>query len=77
MGWPWDYAGYLKQGCLVCSGVTEAACKTLFKQRLWRSGMRCSSQGAQNVLSLRALVITEGRWQQFWQKICEYGAPKI
>jgi hypothetical protein len=72
-----DYAGYLKQGYPIGSGVTEAACKTLVKQRLCRSGMRWSPQGAQNVLSLRALVITEGRWQQFWQKICKYGAPKI
>jgi hypothetical protein len=36
--------------------------------------MRWKSQGAKVVLSLRALVQTTNRWQQFWDKINQFGA---
>jgi hypothetical protein len=71
------YARYLEHGIPIGSGVTEAACKTLVKQRLCCSGMRWTPEGAQIVLSLRALAITESRWEQFWQKINQYGVPEI
>ena len=51
------------------SGVTEAACKTLVKQRLCRSGMKWKEKGARLVLCLRALVCTQGRFEQFWERI--------
>ena len=57
------------------SGVTEAACKTLIKQRLCCSGMRWKETGAAVVLSLRALVLTQTRWSQFWNKLDQYGFP--
>jgi hypothetical protein len=69
------YARYGEQGIPIGSGVTEAACKTLVKQRLCCSGMRWTPEGAQIILSLRALVLTESRWEQFWQKINQYGVP--
>jgi hypothetical protein len=71
------YKRYLDIGMPIGSGVTEAACKTLVKQRLCRSGMRWIEQGAQIVLSLRALLLTKTRWNQFWQKIGQYGVPEI
>lgn len=71
------YARYLENGMPIGSGVTEAACKTLVKQRLCCSGMRWTPQGAQIVLSLRALVLTQTRWEQFWQKINQYGVPHL
>jgi hypothetical protein len=37
------------------SGVTEAACKVIVKQRLCGSGMKWTEDGASVVLSLRAL----------------------
>jgi len=55
-------------------GVTEAACKTLVKQRLCASGMRWKNKGAKIVLRLRALTRTTGRWAQFRQKIDQFGA---
>ena len=55
------------------SGVTEAACKTLVKQRLCNSGMRWKEEGAAAVLSLRSLAHTDCRWEQFWQKVDQYG----
>jgi hypothetical protein len=71
------YARYVENGIPIGSGVTEAACKTLVKQRLCCSGMRWTPDGAQIVLSLRALALTETRWNQFWQKINQYGVPEI
>ncbi len=55
------------------SGVTEAACKVIVKQRLCGSGMKWKGVGAGVVLSLRTLTYTTGRWQQFWSKINQYG----
>jgi hypothetical protein len=69
-----DYPGFLAAGLPIGSGVTEAACKTLVKQRLCASGMRWKNTGAKIVLSLRALTHTAGRWAQFWQKIDQFGA---
>lgn len=68
-----NYAKYRVQNFPIGSGVTEAACKTLVKQRLCNSGMKWVERGARVVLSLRALVLTNERWQQFWSKIDQYG----
>lgn len=57
------------------SGITEAACKTIVKQRLCQSGMRWKNKGATSILSLRALVKSDGRWEQFWNKVDHYGLP--
>lgn len=70
-----NYARYQAKGWPIGSGVTEAACKTLVKQRLCESGMRWKEKGAAVVLSLRSLIRSTGRWQQFWQKIDQYGFP--
>jgi hypothetical protein len=69
-----DYPGFLADNLPIGSGVTEAACKSLVKQRLCASGMRWKTKGAKIVLSLRALTNTVGRWTQFWQKIDQFGA---
>jgi len=55
------------------SGVTEAACKTLIKQRLACSGMRWKEEGASAVIALRTLEMTAGRWEQFWGQVDRYG----
>jgi hypothetical protein len=44
-----QYAEYKKQHLPIGSGVTEAACKTIFTQRLKLSGMRWTKSGAQAV----------------------------
>lgn len=43
------------------SGVTEAACKTIFTQRLKLSGQRWEKNGAQTILNLR-VVLLSGIW---------------
>ena len=68
-----DYARHVAMNLPIGSGVTEAACKTLVKQRLCGSGMRWKSRGAKVVISLRALVQTPNRWQQFWDRINQFG----
>ena len=52
---------------------TEAACKTLVKQRLCQSGMKWKEKGVRLVLCLRALVCTSGRFEQFWDRINSIG----
>jgi hypothetical protein len=59
-----QYKRYRDMGWPIGSGVTEAACKTLVKQRLCRAGMRWKEDGAQTILSLRALLLTPTRWEQ-------------
>lgn len=59
------------------SGVTEAACKTLIKHRLCKSGSRWKDDGALAVLSIRGLRLTPGRWQEFWRNIDQYGCPTL
>jgi hypothetical protein len=68
-----NYAAYRDKHYPIGSGVTEAACKTVIKQRLCCSGMRWKQAGAAVVLSLRTLVLTSTRWNQFWNKLNQYG----
>ncbi|MGV0028694.1 hypothetical protein [Phormidesmis priestleyi] len=70
-----NYALYRQSNYPIGSGVTEAACKTVIKQRLCCSGMRWKEKGAASILSLRALVLTPTRWSQFWNKLNQYGFP--
>jgi hypothetical protein len=70
-----NYAEALEENLPIGSGVTEAACKVIVKQRLGGSGMKWGGRGAAIVLSLRALNYSTGRWDQFWNKIDQYGFP--
>ncbi len=72
-----DYSTHVAEHLPIGSGVTEAACKTLVKQRLCCSGMRWKNSGAGIVLNLRALVQSKGRWLQFWEKINQFGVPHL
>jgi len=67
------YASHVAQQHPIGSGVTEAACKVIVKQRLGGAGMRWKEHGAFVVLTLRCVRYSEGRWNQFWQKIDRYG----
>ncbi len=58
-----DYPGYLRQGLPIGSGVTEAACKTVFSQRLKRSGMRWHRESGQVIVDLR-IVHLSGIWDE-------------
>lgn len=60
-----NYAYYRNKGLPIGSGPVEAACKSVVKARLCRSGMRWSRKGGQNILNLRTYV-KSGRWESFW-----------
>ena len=67
------YAYHSNNNLPIGSGVTEAACKTLVKQRMCISGSRWKEDGASCVLALRTLKLTTGRWQQFWGYVMRHG----
>jgi hypothetical protein len=58
-----DYGRYRRQGLPIGSGVTEAACKTVFTQRLKRSGMRWHKESGQVIVDLRVLYLS-GVWAE-------------
>jgi hypothetical protein len=58
-----DYPRYRRQGLPIGSGVTEAACKTVFTQRLKRSGMRWHRDSGQVIVDLRVLHLS-GVWDE-------------
>ena len=64
-----DYHSYNEKNLPIGSGITEAACKVIVKQRTNQSGMSWDINKAQKLLNIRALVKTETRWQQFWDKV--------
>ena len=72
-----DYQFYQSAGFPIGSGVTEAACKSVVKERLCGSGMKWTIGGAESTLTLRALTKSEGRWEEFWRKATRYGFAKI
>jgi len=64
---PWlAYARYRGQGLPIGSGVTEAACKTVFTQRLKQSGMTWTVEGGQVIVDLRVLVLS-GVWPETYR----------
>lgn len=67
------YSRHIKDNLPIGSGVTEAACKVLIKQRMCISGSRWKDDGASCVLALRTLKLTTGRWQQFWAYTMRHG----
>ena len=60
-----DYARFRRHGWPIGSGPVEAACKSVVKTRLCRSGMRWSRSGGQHILSLRTYV-KSNRWDPMW-----------
>lgn len=68
-----NYSVYRAMNMPIGSGVTEAACKTLVKARLCNSGMQWTRSGAQTVLTLRALILSDSRWDSLWRFFDENG----
>ena len=63
-----DYWSCRRRGLAIGSGITEAACKTLFTQRFKQSGMKWSLEGGQVVVDLRAVWLS-----QLWREVfCAY-----
>jgi hypothetical protein len=62
------YADFRRVGLPIGSGVTEAACKTVFTQRLKLSGMRWKEKGAQVILDLRVILLS-GIWARAYEEM--------
>jgi hypothetical protein len=62
------YAAYKRVGIPRGSGVTEAACKTIYTQRLKLSGMRWKKAGGQTILNLRVMLLSEV-WTEGYQGV--------
>lgn len=60
-----QYAEFKRLRLPIGSGVTEAACKTIFTQRLKLSGMTWSKSGAQTILNLRVILLS-GIWDAIY-----------
>jgi hypothetical protein len=60
------YASFRRRGFPIGSGPVEAACKSIVKTRLCRSGMRWSRLGGQHILDLRCYA-KSGLWNEFWE----------
>ena len=58
-----QYSRYRGDGLPLGSGVTEAACKTVFTHRLKQSGMRWGLAGGQVIVDLRVLWLS-GVWAE-------------
>jgi hypothetical protein len=63
-----NYPIFIQKGYPIGSGVIEAACKTVVKHRFSASGMKWNIQIANGLLLLRTLVLTNGRWEQAWNR---------
>lgn len=70
-----DYARFCENGWPIGSGPVEAACKSVVKTRLCRSGMRWSRDGGQHILSLRTYVKSD-RWNAMWNQYKRIEQPR-
>jgi hypothetical protein len=62
-----QYDSYKARHIPLGSGITEAACKTVFAQRLKLSGMRWTAAGAKNILNLRTCLLSKS-WEATFAK---------
>jgi hypothetical protein len=61
------YDEYLRRGYPIASGVIEGACRHLVKDRMERSGMRWTLEGARSMLNVRAAFQSD-HWQAFLEQ---------
>jgi len=60
-----DYPTALAAGWPISTGVIEGACRHLVKDRLGITGARWSTQGAEAILKLRAIIANHD-WADYW-----------
>lgn len=59
------YDRFMEMGLPIGSGVIEGTCKNLINDRMERSGMRWSPEGAEAILQLRSPYLCD-LWHDFW-----------
>jgi len=70
------YDVYLKRGYPIASGVIEGACRHVVKDRMERTGMSWSIDGARAVLLLRAIFTTD-QWDEFMEYRIEHECERL
>jgi hypothetical protein len=60
------YDEYLRQGLPIASGSVEGACRHLVKDRLERAGMRWSLEGAEALVQMRAVYLSDD-FSEYWE----------
>jgi hypothetical protein len=69
-----DYVTYRQAGYPVGSGSVESGCKVVVQARMKQAGMRWSRQGAQAMLALRCILLSE-QWDAVWTSL--FNVPKL
>ncbi len=59
------YKQFRETGYPIGSGTVESACKLVVQTRMKQAGMRWSRDGAQAMLALRCILLSE-RWDEIW-----------
>ena len=62
-----NYSEYRSHGSPIGSGIVESACKQIVSERLKLSGMRWSHAGAQQILTLRSILLSQ-TWDATFKK---------
>jgi hypothetical protein len=69
-----DYGQYRRVHLPIGSGVTEAACKTVFTQRMKQSGMTWNAESGQWIVDLRVIHLS-GAWTEVYQSYLQSKSP--
>jgi hypothetical protein len=59
------YQQFRAAGYPIGSGTVESACKLVMQERMKQAGMRWSREGAQAMLALRSVLLSD-RWDEVW-----------
>lgn len=60
------YDEYLKRGLPITTAIIESGCKNLINDRMERSGMIWSAEGAEAMLKARSMLLQD-TWNEFWE----------
>jgi hypothetical protein len=66
--WRMRYKQFRQAGYPIGSGTVESACKLVVQERMKQAGMRWSRDGAQAMLALRSVLLSE-RWDETWDSL--------
>ncbi len=66
--WRMRYQEFRTAGCPIGSGSVESACKVVMQERMKQAGMRWSRTGAQAMLALRSVLLSQ-RWHEVWPSL--------
>jgi len=68
------YQHFREAGYPLGSGTVESACKVVMQERMKQAGMRWSRDGAQAMLALRSVLLSQ-RWDEVWATLTP--SPKL